>query len=122
MRDERHWLRAAARRVGHLLPWLLRQSEYNERLEALAPLMEAALRWPADCTPATAEMLRLMDATAVPCGTSAVTARRSGLYGWAGYGYCPNHSRWPSSAAVLAHASRPQLSSSHRPIATRLTA
>ena len=31
-------------------------------------------------------------------------------------------SHWPSPAAVLAHASRSQLSSSHRPIATRLTA
>ena len=31
-------------------------------------------------------------------------------------------SHWPSSAAVAAHSSRSQLSSSHRPIATRLTA
>ncbi len=31
-------------------------------------------------------------------------------------------SHWPSSAAVVAHASRSQLSSIHRPIATRLTA
>ena len=30
--DERHWLRAAAVRVGHLFPRLLRQSEYNARL------------------------------------------------------------------------------------------
>jgi hypothetical protein len=92
--EERHWLRAAPRLVGHLFPRLLRQSEYNERLKNLAPLMEAALRWLADATPATAELLRLMDATPVPCGASAVTAKRSGLYGWAGYGYCPSHSRW----------------------------
>ena len=31
-------------------------------------------------------------------------------------------SHWPNSAAVIAHSSRSQLSSSHRPIATRLTA
>lgn len=31
-------------------------------------------------------------------------------------------SHWPSSAAVVAHASRSQLSSIHRPMATRLTA
>jgi hypothetical protein len=92
--DERHWLRAAAFRVGHLFPRLLRQSEYNQRVKAAGPLMEAALRWLADHTPATAELLRLMDATPVPCGQSAVTARRSGLFGWAGYGYCPSHSRW----------------------------
>ena len=30
----------------------------------------------------------------VPCGQPVVTARRSGLYGWAGYGHCPSHSRW----------------------------
>jgi hypothetical protein len=46
-------------------------------------------------------MLRLMDATPVPCGASAVTARRSGLYGWAGYGYCPSHSRWYWGAKLL---------------------
>jgi hypothetical protein len=34
-----------------------------------------------------------MDATPVPCGQSTVTAKRSRLYGWAGYGYCPTHSR-----------------------------
>jgi hypothetical protein len=43
--DERHWLRAAASRIGHLFPRLLRQSEYNQRLRNAAPLMEAALRW-----------------------------------------------------------------------------
>ena len=92
--DERHWLRIAPRLIGHLFPRLLRQSEYNTRLRQLAPLMEAAVRWLADATPATAEQLRLMDATPVPCGASAVTAKRSGLYGYAGYGYCPSHSRW----------------------------
>jgi hypothetical protein len=63
--------------------------------------METALRWLAGATPATAELLRLMDATPVPCGTSAVTARRSDLYGWAGYGYCPSHSRWYWGAKLL---------------------
>lgn len=92
--DERHWLRIAPRLIGHLFPRLLRQSEYNTRLRAAAPLMEAALRWLADATPATAEPLRLMDATPVPCGQSVITARRSDLYGYAGYGYCPSHSRW----------------------------
>ena len=92
--DERHWLRAAPRRIGHLFPRMLRQSEYNERVKSAAPLMEAALRWLADATPGSAELLRLMDATPVPCGQSTVTAKRSNLYGHAGYGYCPSHSRW----------------------------
>jgi hypothetical protein len=92
--DERHWLRAAPRLVGHLFPRLLRQSEYNARLKTAAPLMEAALRWLAGHTPGSAELLRLMDATPVACGQSVVTARRSDLFGYAGYGYCPSHSRW----------------------------
>jgi hypothetical protein len=99
--DERRWLRAAALQVGHLFPRLLGQSEYNGRLKGAAPLMEAALRWLADHTPGSAEMLRLMDATPVPCGQSAVTAKRSGLYGWAGYGYCPSHSRWYWGSKLL---------------------
>ena len=99
--DERHWLRAAPRLVGHLFPRLPAQSQYNTRLRQLAPLMEAALRWLADATPATAEQLRLMDATPVPCGTSAVTAKRSDLFGHAGYGYCPSHSRWYWGAKLL---------------------
>jgi hypothetical protein len=99
--DERHWLRAAASRVGHLFPRLLGQSEYNQRIKTAAPLMEAALRWLADHTPATAEMLRLMDATPIPCGQSVITARRSDLFGWAGYGYCPSHSRWYWGAKLL---------------------
>jgi hypothetical protein len=92
--DERHWLRAAPARVGHLFPKLLGQSEYNDRLKAAAPLMEAALRWLADHTPGSAELLRLMDGTPVPCGQSVITAKRSDLFGYAGYGYCAAHSRW----------------------------
>ena len=99
--DERHWLRAAPKQVGHLFPRLLGQSEYNQRLKAIAPLMEAALRWLAEATPGNAELLRLMDATPVPCGQSVITARRSDLAGWAGYGYCPSHSRWYWGAKLL---------------------
>jgi hypothetical protein len=99
--DERHWLRAAACRVGHLFPRLLGQSEYNQRLKSAAPLMEAALRWLAAATPAAAELLRLMDATPIPCGQSVVTARRSGLAGQAGYGRCPSHSRFYWGAKLM---------------------
>jgi hypothetical protein len=42
-----------------------------------------------------------MDATPVPCGQSATTARRSDLYGYAGYGYCPSHSRWYWGSKLL---------------------
>src|SRR5262249_15168497 len=99
--NERHWLRSAPKHVGHLFPRLLGQSEYNARLKDLAPLMEAALRWLADHTPATAELVRLMDATPIPCGQSVITARRSDLAGWAGYGYCPSHFRRYWGAKLL---------------------
>lgn len=92
--DEHHWLRAAAARVGHLFPRLLSQTEYNDRLKAAAPLLEAALRWLAEQTPGSAEPLRVMDATPVGCGQSKLTAQRSDLFGWAGYGYESAHSRW----------------------------
>ena len=99
--DERHWLRIAPKLIGHLFPRLLGQSEYNTRLKAAAPLMEAALRWLAAATPGSAELLRLMDATPVPCGHSVITAKRSDLYGYAGYGYCPSHSRWYWGSKLL---------------------
>jgi hypothetical protein len=102
--DERHWLRVALGLIGHLFPRLLRESEYNERLKAAAPLMEAAIRWLAERTSGSAEPLRLMDATLVPCGQSVLTAKRSALAGYAGYGYCASHSRfyWGSCSCSLA--------------------
>ena len=89
--DEHHWLRAAPGRVGHLFPRLLSQPTYNRRLRAAADLMEAALRWLAGHTPATAERLRLLDGTPVVCGRSRATATRSELAGWAGYGHDTSH-------------------------------
>src|SRR5215211_6512162 len=89
--DEHHWLRAAPSRVGHLFPRLPSQPTYNRRLRAAADLMEAALRWLADRTPATAELLRLLDGTPVVCGRSRATATRSDLAGWAGYGHDTSH-------------------------------
>ena len=91
--DERHWLRAAPSRVGHLFPRMLSQSDDNDRLKTTAWLMEAALRWLADKTPGSAELLRLLDATPVPCGQSTSTVKRSDLFGSAGDGYETSHSR-----------------------------
>jgi hypothetical protein len=56
--------------------------------------MEAALRWLAEHTPGSAELLRLLDGTPVGCGQSTITAKRSGLFGYAGYGYEPSHRRY----------------------------
>ncbi len=99
--DEHHWLRAAPTRVGRLFPRLLSQSAYNRRLRGVADLMEAALRWLADHTPGSAERLRLLDATPVPCGQSTITAKRSWLFGYAGYGYETSHSRFYWGAKLM---------------------
>jgi hypothetical protein len=99
--DEHHWLRAAPTRVGHLFPRLLSQSAYNRRLRQVAWLLEAALRWLADHTPGSAELLRLLDATPVPCGQSTITAKRSQLFGYAGYGYETSHSRFYWGAKLM---------------------
>ncbi|MEC3978310.1 hypothetical protein [Amycolatopsis sp. H20-H5] len=74
--EEHHWLRAAPSRVGHLFPRLLRQSEYNERLKNVAPLMEAGLRWPAvDYADYTAQqkiaVAKVTLARAALCGTTS---------------------------------------------------
>jgi hypothetical protein len=77
--------------LGTCIARLLSQPEYNRRLRAVAELMEAALRWLADQTPASAERLRLLDGTPVVCGRSGTTATRSELAGWAGYGHDTSH-------------------------------
>ena len=99
--DEHHWLRAAPSRVGHLFPRLLSQPEYNRRLRGAADLLEDTLGWLADHTPATTELLRLVDRTPVPCGASRTTARRSELFGYAGYGRDTSHHRFYWGANLL---------------------
>ena len=76
---------------GTCSPQLLSQPTYNRRLRQVAGLLEAALRWLAGYTPASAELLRLLDGTPVGCGRSRATAVRSELAGWAGYGRDPSH-------------------------------
>ena len=99
--DERHWLRAAADRVGHLFPRLLSQSEYNQRLKDLAPLMEAALGWLAAPDPGVGGVAAAAGRHAVGCGQSPITAKRSGLFGYAGYGYESSHSRYYCGVKLL---------------------
>ena len=42
-----------------------------------------------------------MDGTPVPCGQSTVTARRSDLFGYAGYGYCSSHRQFCWGAKLM---------------------
>ncbi|WP_345559629.1 hypothetical protein, partial [Streptomonospora halophila] len=89
--DERHWLRAAPERVGHLFPRLIDQSEYNRRLRDLGHvLFTTALRL-ARALPSYADSLRLMDGTPVRCGASRTTVQRSEMGEIAGYGRDVSH-------------------------------
>jgi Transposase DDE domain len=76
------------------VPLPAHQPGYHKRLKAAGPLLAAAIDHLARQSPSWHDQVRLIDATPVPCGTSRETVKRSGLAGWAGYGYCAAHSRW----------------------------
>ena len=91
--SDRLFLRRARRRLGHLFPYLPSQSRYNERCRALAPKLVLLWKALAAETLGASDDLRLLDTTPLPCGQSVETTRRSQLAPWAGFGYCPAHSR-----------------------------
>ncbi|MBR7828973.1 IS982 family transposase [Actinospica sp. MGRD01-02] len=90
--SERRWLRAAPKLVGHLFPRLLSQPKYNRRLRALSALMLQAMRYLAEHTATSFDVVRLMDSTKIICGMSRETVKRSNLFGYCGYGYDASHS------------------------------
>jgi len=92
--SERRWLRFASTRLGHLFPYLPGQAGYNKRLRAAGHQLRLAIRQLAMAAPSWCDGLRLLDATALPCGASRETVKRSALWGHAGYGYDRSHSRW----------------------------
>jgi Transposase DDE domain len=93
-RSERHWLRFARARLGHLFPYLPSQAGYNKRLRAAGHHLSLAIRHLAMAAPSWRDGFRLLDATPLPCGQSRETVKRSALWGHAGYGYDRSHSRW----------------------------
>ena len=92
--SERHFLRYALTRLGHLFPYLPKQSGYNKRMRALAPQIVRLLNAIAFCSPSWCDNVRLLDSTPVPCGASRETVKRSDFAGHADYGYCASHSRY----------------------------
>jgi hypothetical protein len=92
--SQHHWLRFCYGRLGQLFPYLPHQPGYHKRLIAATPLILQAIQMLATQVPSTADDLRLIDATPLPCGTSRETVKRSDLAGWANYGYCASHSRF----------------------------
>jgi len=92
--SERHFLRFAMTRLGHLFPYLPKQPGYNKRMRALAPQIVRLLNAIAFSSPSWCDNIRLLDSTPVPCGASRETVKRSAFAGHAAYGYCASHSRY----------------------------
>jgi hypothetical protein len=93
-RSDRHWLRFVGDRLGHLFPYVPGQAGYNKRLRAAGHQLSLAIRHLAMAAPSWCDGFRLLDATALPCGQSRTTVKRSALWPHAGYGYDRSHSRW----------------------------
>jgi len=91
--SEARWLRYARTALAQLFPYLPNQPGYNKRLRAAVPQLLALTRLLAAETDLWRDSIRLADSTPVECGRSRQTVTRSDLAGWAGYGYCPSHSR-----------------------------
>jgi hypothetical protein len=92
--SEAQWLRHANRHLRQLFPYLPGQSGYNKRLRGAADLLRQVIRAIAGDTALWSDDVWVIDSTPVECGRSRQTAKRSGLAGWAQYGYCASHSRY----------------------------
>jgi hypothetical protein len=92
--NETGWLRFADGHLSHLFPYLPGQAGYNKRLRKSAVQLQAMIRLLGEDTDVWADDTWLIDSTPVECGRSRTTAQHSNLAGWAGYGYCPSHSRY----------------------------
>jgi hypothetical protein len=104
--SERVFLRRARRRLGYLFPYLPSQSSYNERCRALVPKLVLLWKALAQETLGAGDDLRLLDTTPLPAGQSIGTTQTSELAPWAGFGYCPAHSRryWGFKLVLLCAA------------------
>jgi hypothetical protein len=93
---ERRWIRHAhaSQQLRALFPYLPGQSDYHKRLKAARGLLCKAIQLLAEVSPSRFDDMWITDATAVPCGTSRETVKRSDLAGHAGYGYCASYSRY----------------------------
>lgn len=93
---ERRWIRHVHSDPAWraMFPYLPQQSGYHKRLKDARPLLCKTILTLAACCPSWFDDMWMTDATAVPCGMSRETVKRSDLAGHAGYGYCASHSRY----------------------------
>jgi hypothetical protein len=94
VRSEARWLRFVPRALPAAFPYMPGQSGYNKRLRSAVSLIKRLVRELAADTDLWADPVWVVDSTPVECARSRPTAKRSNLAGWAGYSYCPSHSRW----------------------------
>jgi len=92
--DERRWLRAAPGLIGHLFPPAAAPKRVQRPAQGAGPADGGRPALAGRCDARDRGAAAADGRHPGPCGTSAVTAKRSGLFGYAGYGYCPSHSRW----------------------------
>jgi Transposase DDE domain len=92
--SEARWLRHVRAHHRDMFPYIPQDPGYNKRLRAALPQVKRLIRTLAKDTDFWHDTVWLCDSTPVPCGTSRPTVKRSELAGWAGYGYCPSHSRF----------------------------
>jgi Transposase DDE domain len=92
--SDRRFLRAAKHQLRHLFPKLPSQSALHKRRARLAATVEWLVGVFATQSPAAHDPLVVVDSTAVECGRSVETTRRSQLADWCAYGYSRSHSRW----------------------------
>ena len=94
VRSEARWLRFVTRVLPGAFTYLPGQSGYNKRLRAALPLLKTTIRALAVDTDLWRDPVWIVDSTPVECARSRLSAQRSNLAGWAGYGYCASHSRF----------------------------
>jgi hypothetical protein len=94
VRSQARWPRLVPRALPAAFPYLPGQSGYNKRLRGALPLIKRLIRALASDTDLWADPVWVIDSTPVEGARSRPTVQRSNLAGWAGYGYCPSHSRF----------------------------
>jgi hypothetical protein len=93
VRREHHQVLLHYARLAHLFACLPKQPRYHKRRGVAGPLI-CRTCYPATLRPSCGDGLRVLDATPVARGASRQMVKRSGLAGWANYGYSASHSRW----------------------------
>ena len=92
--SERRWLRYVNENLAGMFPRRIGQAGYNKRMRKAFALFIRVIRMLATDTSLWSDDVWVVDSTPVECGRSRETARRSGVAGWAEYGYCASHSRY----------------------------